>query len=107
RSEHALASQVEVAAVLEHGARRNLADHGAAQAEPIGQRIEGGGEHVLVGGLRVCAVLPRKRNPDAAEHRDRSDTWVRFKLLLIALPAPARGSWIASMRRRDTLVTQV
>ena len=69
RAEHALAHQVEVAAVLEHGA----ADHGAkpfaGQVEPVDQPVQGCGEHVLVGCVGVCAVGAGEGNSVATEDR--------------------------------------
>ena len=49
-SQHALAGEVEVAAVLEHGAGGDLAEDLALEAEARHQRVERGGQHVLVGG---------------------------------------------------------
>ena len=48
RAEHALAREVEVAAVLEHGAGHDLAGALALQAEAGDQPVQRGGEHVLV-----------------------------------------------------------
>ena len=52
RAEHGLAGEVEVLAVLEHGARGDLADALALQAEPGDEAVERRGEHVLVAGPR-------------------------------------------------------
>ncbi len=70
RAEHALAREVEVAAVLEHGAGDDLAGALALQAEARDEPVERGGEHVLVRGLGVRAVGARERDPVAAEDGD-------------------------------------
>jgi hypothetical protein len=66
---HALADEVEVARVLEHGAGHDLVDGLAGEPEAGDQAVERAGEHVLVGRLRVGAVGSGKRNPVAAEDR--------------------------------------
>ena len=70
RAEHRLAGEVEVAAVLEDGARGDLAEALALEAEAGDEAVERGGQHVLVGGLRVGAVRARERDPVAAEDGD-------------------------------------
>ena len=55
-AQHGLAGEVAVAAVLEHGARDDLAEPLALQPEAGGEPVERGGEHVLVGRLRVGAL---------------------------------------------------
>ena len=70
RAEHALAREVEVPAVLEHGAGDDLAGALALQPEAGDEPVERGGEHVLVGGLGVGAVRAGERDPVAAEDRD-------------------------------------
>ena len=62
RAENGLARQVDVARVLQHGARRDLAE--ALALEPVvrGEAVDDRGEHVLVGRLRVLRVRARKRN---------------------------------------------
>jgi hypothetical protein len=64
--------------VLEHGAGGDLGENGAAQLEPVDQRVERGGQHVPVGGLRVGTVASCERNPDAAEHGDAADARVHL-----------------------------
>ena len=70
RAEHGLAGQVEVAAVLEHGAGGDLAEALAGEPEALDQAVERRGQHVLVGGLRVGAVRAGERDPVAAEDGD-------------------------------------
>ena len=69
-AQHAFAHQVEVAAVLEHRAADHRAELLARQVEPVDQAVERGGEHVLVGGVRVRAIGPGEGNPVAAEDGD-------------------------------------
>ena len=69
-AQHALAHQVEVAAVLEHRAADDGAELLARQVEAIDQPAQRGGEHVLVGGVGVGAVRACERNPVAAEDGD-------------------------------------
>ena len=54
--EHALAGQVEVPAVLEHGAGDDLAEPLPAQAEPVDEPVDRGGEHVLVDACAYAAL---------------------------------------------------
>ena len=70
RAEHALAREVEVPAVLEHGAGDDLAGALALQPEAGDEPVERRCEHVLVGGLRVGTVRPGERDPVASEDRD-------------------------------------
>ena len=69
-AEHALAGQVAVARVLEHGAAGDLAEPLALEAEAVDQAVEGGGEHVLVGGVRVDGVGAREGDAVAADDGD-------------------------------------
>ena len=69
-AEHALAREVEVAAVLEHGAGDDLAGALALQAEARDEPVERGGEHVLVRGLGVRSVGAGEGDPVAAEDGD-------------------------------------
>ena len=69
-AEHRLAGQVEVAAVLEHGAGDDLAEALTLEAEAGGQAVDGRGEHLLVGGAGVDGVRPGERDPVAAEDGD-------------------------------------
>src|SRR6202011_3547758 len=64
--------QVEVAAVLEHGAADDHAQPLAGQPEPVHQPVQGRGEHVLVGRLGVRAVRSRERDAVAAQYCDWS-----------------------------------
>ena len=66
-AEHALAHQVEVAAVLEHGAADDRAEPLALEVEPVDQPAERGGEHVLVGRVGVGAVGAGEGDSVAAE----------------------------------------
>src|SRR4051794_20692830 len=66
-AEDALAGEVEIAAVLEHGSRHDLPHLLALEAEPRDQPIEGRGQHVLVGNLAVRTVGPGEGDPVAAE----------------------------------------
>ena len=74
-AQHALAHQVEVAAVLEHRAADDRAEPLARQVEAVDQAAERGGEHVLVGGVGVRAVGAGERDPVAAEDGDRAGSW--------------------------------
>ena len=69
-AEHALAGEVEVAAVLEHGTGDDGAEPLALQAEAADQPVEGGGEHVLVGRRGVVGARPGERDAVAAEDGD-------------------------------------
>ena len=71
-AEHGFAHQVEVAAVLEHRATDHGAQSFTGQIEPVDQPAQGGGEHVLVGRLRVGTVRARKRDPVATQHHNAS-----------------------------------
>jgi hypothetical protein len=55
-AEHGLAGEVEVAGVLQHGAGDDLVDRGAREPEPGHQPVDGGGQQVHVGRLRVRAA---------------------------------------------------
>src|SRR6185312_16096810 len=66
-AEHALTGQVAVAGVLQHGAAGDLAEGLAVEVEAVDQPVEGGGEHVLVGRVRVDAVGAREWDPVAAD----------------------------------------
>ena len=66
-AEHALAHQVEVAAVLEHRAADDGAEPLARQVEPVDESAERGGEHVLVGRVGVGAVGAGEGDPVSAE----------------------------------------
>ena len=74
RAEHALAGQVAVARVLEHGAAGDLAERLAAEREALDQPVERGGEHVLVGGARVDGVRAREWDSVAADDGDPTGT---------------------------------
>jgi hypothetical protein len=69
-AEHALAGEVEVARVLEHGAGHDLPGALALEAEARDEPVQRGGEHVLVRGLGVRAVRARERDPVPAEDGD-------------------------------------
>ena len=56
--------------MLEHGAAGDLAEALALEAEAVDEAVEGGGEHVLVGGVRVDAVGAREGDPVAADDGD-------------------------------------
>ena len=75
-AEHALAHQVEVAAVLEHRAADHRAQPLALQIEAVDQPAERGGEHVLVGRVGVRAVGACEGNPVTAEDGDPSGVFV-------------------------------
>src|SRR5204863_8998058 len=70
------AGQVEVTAVLEHGAGGDLAHGLALKCELRRQRVERRRQHVLVGCGRVGSVLASKRYSDAPEHRHTAGLWV-------------------------------
>ena len=62
-AEDDLADEVPVAGVLEDGTGDHFTDFLAAQAGPVDQAVQRGGEHVGVGGVPVGLVLPGERNP--------------------------------------------
>ena len=69
-AQHGFAGEVEVPGVLEHGAGGDFADALVLQPEPGDQPVQGGGQHVLVGGLGVGAAGPGEGNAVAAhDHR--------------------------------------
>ena len=70
RAEHALARQVEVATVLEHGSGGHLVEDFALEAKLAHEGVDCRREHVLVRCLCVGPVLAGERNPDAAENCD-------------------------------------
>ena len=76
RAEHALAREVEVARMLQHRTGDDLAGALALQAEAGDQPVEGGGEHVLVGRMRVGPVGTGKGDPIAPEDRDLLCHWL-------------------------------
>ena len=88
RAEHGLAGQVEVAGVLEHRAGDDVAEPHAGQTEPRDQPVQGRGEHVLVGCLRVAAVGPREGDPIAADDRGPSSRHARLPMLLMSRLRP-------------------
>ncbi len=73
-AEHGLAGQVEVAAVLQHGAGHDLAEPLALEVVAGDEPVERGGQHVLVGGMRVLRVRARERDAVAADHGDSPGT---------------------------------
>ncbi len=68
--EDALAGQVAVVGVLQDGAAGDLAERLALEAEAVDQPVERGGEHVLVGRVRVLGVGAREGDPVAADDGD-------------------------------------
>ncbi len=71
-AENRLASEVEVAAVLEHGTGSELADPLTVESVARDEAVNGRGEHFLVGGTGVDGVGARERNAVAADHGDAS-----------------------------------
>ena len=69
-AQHRLAGQVEVPGVLEHRARDHLADPLALEPEPGDEAVEGGGEHLAVGGVAVDGVGPGEGDAVATEDGD-------------------------------------
>jgi hypothetical protein len=78
RAEHGLACQVEVAAMFEDAAGRDLAEGLVLERELADQRLERGREHVLVRGPGIGPVLPREWDSDAAEHCHPAGACVHF-----------------------------
>ena len=74
-AEHALAREVEVARVLEHGAGDDLAEALALQPEARDEPVERRGEHVLVGRVRVGAVGAGEGDPVAADDDGVARRW--------------------------------
>src|SRR4029079_11407658 len=64
------AGEVAVARVLEDGAAGHLAEALAVEPIAVDQAVESGGQHVLVGGVRVGAVGAREGDPVAADDGD-------------------------------------
>ena len=62
RAQNGLARQVDVARVLENGARCHLAQALALEAVIRGEPVDDRGQHVLVRRLRVLRVRARERN---------------------------------------------
>ena len=71
--QHALAHQVEVLGVLEHGAAGDIAEALAREAVFGDQRLQYRGVHVLVADARIGAVAARERNAHAADHGDATN----------------------------------
>ena len=67
--EHRFTGEIEITAVLEHGARGYLAEDLPLEVELRCQRVERCGQHVLVGRRRVRPVLTCERDPNAPENR--------------------------------------
>ena len=88
RAEHRLAGQVEVAAVLEDRAGDHFAEHLALEIEPRHERVERRSQHVLVGRLRVGAVLAREGDPTAAEDCHAAGALIHRWLLLDRFVTP-------------------
>ncbi|MNQ70730.1 hypothetical protein D3C85_853740 [compost metagenome] len=68
--QQALAGQGDVARQLQHRPRRHLAQPQAVQVETVGQALQGGGQHLLIGGLGIGGVRPREGDAIAAEDSD-------------------------------------
>ena len=72
-AEDGLAGEVEVAGVLEHGPGGELAHGLAGQAGALGEAVERGGEHVLVGRGGVGAVGAGEGDAVAGDDGDAAD----------------------------------
>ncbi|GAA5047528.1 hypothetical protein GCM10023318_14140 [Nocardia callitridis] len=59
-----------LADALEHGAADDQAEALTLQAEPADQTVQRRGEHVLIGGMRICLVGASERNAIAANNGD-------------------------------------
>jgi hypothetical protein len=81
-AQHRLAGQVEVAAVLEHGSGDHLTEALPLQTEAGDEAVEGGGEHLLVGGRGIGRVGPGEGNPVATENGDAASVGLHVGLLL-------------------------
>ena len=75
-AQHDFTGQVEVAAVLEHGAGDRLAEALVLEREAGHEAVERGLEHVLVGGLGVGPVRAGEGDPVAADHGGLADCGV-------------------------------
>jgi hypothetical protein len=71
--QHALARQVEVARMLQHRAGGDFAEALAMQLITIHQAAQRGGEHVLVGLVRIGRVGAAEGDARAAEYGDLAD----------------------------------
>lgn len=71
--EHRLAGHVEVTGQLEHGASRHFAQALAFEVVAGHQAIQGRGQHVDVGGLRVGAVGAGEGNAVATDDGARDE----------------------------------
>jgi hypothetical protein len=69
RAQHHFADQIEVAAVLQHGAGGNLAEPLAFEAEARHEPVDRCREHVLVRGGGVSAVRAGERDAVGADDR--------------------------------------
>src|SRR6202012_913027 len=69
----------------------------ALEAEAVDQPVERGGEHVLVGRVRVLLVGARERDPVAADHGDPAGLAVHR----LGVPFPGLGEvgWAAAWAR--------
>ncbi len=80
-AQHRLAREVEVARVLQHRTRDDLAEALALQPEAGDQAVDGRGEHLLVGDAGVDRVGPGERDAVAADHGDRASGVLHVHIL--------------------------
>ena len=93
-AQHGFAGEVEVAAVLEHGAGDELVDGLVREAEPRDQPVERGGEHVLVGRASEGTAGSRERDPIAAEDRDSPNGGHDYSLVAGSFLANLTYPWV-------------
>ena len=96
RAEHRFAGEVEVPGVLEDRPRSHFADPLVLQAEAGDQPVKGGGEHVLVGGLRVGAAGPGERDAVAAHDHGLAELR-RACAGVLCLPGGGCGGWLGAV----------
>ena len=69
--------------MLEHGAGSDFAERLALEAKALGHGVESGGQHVLIGGPGVGAVLAGEGDAVPAQDRHPTDVFDHFGSLLI------------------------
>ena len=70
RRQNALAHQVEILRMLQHGACDHVAETLAVQLVAIDDAAQRSGQHVLVAHIRIGAVGPGEWNPGSTDHCD-------------------------------------
>ena len=71
--EHTLAHQIEVTGVLHDRTGNDITHTLAMQVKAVYQSLQGGSQHLLVGGLRIDRVGAGKRDTVAAQNGDAAN----------------------------------